>query len=96
MSEAFQSIQRGLEEAIAFAQGQTTGAIVHGFAPLDIKAVRATVGMTQTEFATTFGISLGTLRHWERGDRKPQGPALVLLNVVAKEPEAVLRALSST
>ncbi len=64
MSEAFQSIQRGLEEAIGLAQGQTTGAIVHEFAPLDIKAVRAKVGMTQAEFATTFGISLGTLRHW--------------------------------
>jgi putative transcriptional regulator len=95
MSEAFKSIKQGLTEAIEFAQGQTSEAVVHEFAPLDIKAVRAKVGMTQTEFATTFGISLGTLRHWERGDRKPQGPALVLLNVVAKEPEAVLRALSS-
>jgi putative transcriptional regulator len=96
MSEAFNSIKQGLTEAIEFAQGQTSKAVVHEFAPLDIKAVRAKVGMTQTEFATTFGISLGTLRHWERGDRRPQGPALVLLNVVAKEPEAVLRALSST
>jgi len=95
MNEAFQSIKQGLTEAIEFTQGQTRGAVVHEFAPLDIKAVRAKVGMTQTEFATTFGISLGTLRHWERGDRKPQGPALVLLNVVAKEPEAVLRALQS-
>ena len=95
MSKAFQSIKQGLAEAIEFAQGQKSGAVVHEFAPLDIKAVRAKVGMTQTEFATTFGISLGTLRHWERGDRKPRGPALVLLNVVAKEPEAVLRALSS-
>jgi putative transcriptional regulator len=96
MSEAFKSIRQGLTEAIEFAQGQTGAAVVHEFAPLDIKAVRAKVGMTQAEFAMTFGISLGTLRHWERGDRKPQGPALVLLNVVAKEPEAVLRALSST
>jgi putative transcriptional regulator len=95
MSEAFKSIRQGLTEAIEFAQGQTGAAVVHEFAPLDIKAVRAKVGMTQAEFAMTFGISLGTLRHWERGDRKPQGPALVLLNVVAKEPEAVLRALSS-
>ena len=95
MSEAFQSIKQGLAEAIEFAQGQTNGAVVHEFAPLDIKAVRAKVGMTQAEFAKAFGISLGTLRHWERGDRKPQGPALVLLNVVAREPEAVLRALSS-
>ena len=94
MNDVFQSIKQGLTEAIEFAQGQTTWAIVHEFAPLDIKAVRAKVGMTQAEFATTFGISLGTLRHWERGDRKPQGPALVLLNVVAKEPEAVLRALA--
>ena len=38
-------------------------------------------------------LSVSTLRHWERGERAPQGPALVLLNVVQKEPEAVLRAL---
>lgn len=95
MSEAFKSIKQGLTEAIAFAQGEPGETVVHEFEPLDIKAVRAKVGMTQAEFAATFGISLGTLRHWERGDRKPQGPALVLLNVVAKEPEAVLRALNA-
>ena len=96
MSEAFSSIKQGLVEAIEFAQGKTNEAIVHEFSPIDIKAVRAKVGMTQVEFASAFGISLGTLRHWERGDRRPQGPALVLLNVVAKEPEAVLRALQAT
>ena len=95
MSEMFESIKQGLAEAIEFAQGTTSGAIVHNFTPMDIKAVRAKVSMTQEEFARAFGISLGTLRHWERGDRKPGGPALVLLNVVEKEPEAVLRALSS-
>ena len=50
--------------------------------------------MTQVEFATAFGISINTLRHWERGDRTPQGAARVLLHVVAKEPQAVLRALA--
>jgi len=50
--------------------------------------------MTQTEFATAFGISVSTVRHWERGDRSPAGPALVLLNVMEKEPNAALRALS--
>lgn len=95
MSEIFDSIQQGLTEAIEFAQGKNTSAIVHEFAPMDIKAVRAQVGMTQAEFASTFGISLGTLRHWERGDRKPQGPALILLNVLAKEPELVLKTLRS-
>ena len=94
MSDAFDSIQQGLLEAIEFAQGKQAKAIVHEFTPLDVKAIRSDIGMTQTQFASSFGISLGTLRHWERGDRKPRGPALVLLNVVAKEPEAVLRALS--
>jgi putative transcriptional regulator len=93
MSELFESIQQGLKEAIDFAQGQSSTAIVHEFAPIDIKAIRANVGMSQAEFATIFGVSLGTLRHWEQGEKQPEGPALMLLQVVAKEPEAVLRAL---
>ena len=95
MSELFDSIKQGLTEAIEFSQGESKTAIVHEFSPIDIKSVRVKVGMTQVEFSLAFGISLGTLRHWERGDRKPHGPALVLLNVVAKEPEAVLRALQT-
>lgn len=94
MNEAFESIKQGLHEAVAFARGDQSGAIVHEFTPLDVKAIRTKIGMTQNEFASAFGISVGTLRHWEQGSRKPHGPALVLLNVVAKEPEAVLRALS--
>lgn len=58
-----------------------------------MKLIRQKVGMTQQEFADAFGISVSTLRHWERGDRRPRGPALVLLNVVDKNPKAVLRAL---
>lgn len=67
---------------------------IREFTPVDVKNIRAQVGMSQNEFALAFGISVSTLRHWERGDRTPQGPALVLLNVVAKEPKAVLKALS--
>lgn len=93
MSSAFSSIKQGLEEALEFSQGKVSKAVVHKFSPVDVKEVRAKVGMTQSEFASAFGISVSTLRHWERGDRSPQGPALVLLNVVAKEPQAVLNAL---
>ncbi len=94
MSEAFNSIKQGLEEAIEFSKGKKTKAIVHKFTPVDVKNIRAQVGMSQNEFASAFGISVSTLRHWERGDRTPHGPALVLLNVVAKEPKSVLKALS--
>lgn len=94
MNEAFESIRKGLQEAIAYAEGKPDKAVVYKPEPVDVKAIREKVGMTQPEFAASFGINLGTLRHWERGDRKPRGPALVLLNVVAREPKAVLRALS--
>ena len=93
MSNAFSSIKQGLEEALEFSQGKVGKAVIHKFSSLDVKEVRAKVGMSQNEFASAFGISVSTLRHWERGDRSPHGPALVLLNVVAKEPQAVLNAL---
>ena len=93
MSESFESIKKGLTEALEFSKGERRDAVVHAFKPVDVKNVRARLGMSQSEFASAFGISVATLRHWERGDRSPNGPALVLLNVVAKEPKAVLRAL---
>ena len=95
MSDAFESIKKGLTEAVEFSKGKKAKAVVHEFSPVDVKKIRAKVGMSQNEFASSFGISVSTLRHWERGDRSPQGPALVLLNVVAKQPQAVLKALSS-
>ena len=94
MSDFFESIKQGLSEAKEFSKGNCKKAVVHEFSPLDVKHVRSSVGMTQAEFASAFGISISTLRHWERGDRTPQGPALVLLNVVAKQPQAVLQALA--
>jgi len=95
MSNAFNSIKQGLDEAVEFSKGKKGKAVVHKFNPVDVKNIRAKIGMSQNEFASAFGISVSTLRHWERGDRTPHGPALVLLNVVAKEPNAVLKALSS-
>jgi putative transcriptional regulator len=50
--------------------------------------------LTQNQFAATFGISVATLRHWERGDRKPHGPALVLLNAADNDPAGLLQILN--
>jgi putative transcriptional regulator len=94
MSEFLNSIKKGLNEAVAYSEGKCRKAIVHKFSAVDVKRIRSKLGMSQNEFASAFGISVSTLRHWERGDRIPHGPALVLLNVVEKEPEAVLKALA--
>ena len=94
MGNAFDSIAQGLREAIEYEQGKETAINIHQPEAIDVAAIRRKLGLTQAEFASKFCISLGTLRHWERGDRKPHGPALALLQVVTKEPEAVLRALA--
>jgi len=94
MSKAFEKIKTGLEEAIAHAEGNSSGVVIHEFSPVDVKTIRKKIGMSQREFAASFGISLGTLRHWEQGNRQPHGPARVLLNLVAKEPKLVLSTLA--
>jgi putative transcriptional regulator len=94
MANAFDSIAQALREAIDLNEGKPVEAKVHRPEEINVAELRHSLGLTQAEFAAKFCISLGTLRHWERGDRKPHGPALALLHVVAKEPQAVLRALS--
>jgi len=94
MAKAFDSIAQGLREAISLNEGKPVAVKTHRPEEIDIAKLRGELKLTQAEFAAKFRISLGTLRHWERGDRKPHGPALALLHVVAKEPQAVLRALA--
>jgi putative transcriptional regulator len=74
------------------------GAILRGEVPasrrfvvdeIDVQRIRASYRLTQHEFAAQLGISVKTLRNWEQGRRRPQGPARVLLQVAAKHPEAV-------
>ena len=94
MTQAFQSIRQGLNEAISHARGDMRGVMVYQPQEVDVPGLRTRLGLTQEQFAARFGFSVATLRHWERGDRSPNGAALVLLNVIDKDPRAVLRALS--
>ena len=95
MSTSFDSIKRGLLQAIEHAEGHAPQTRIHRPQPVDVKALRSKVGMTQEQFAARFGFSTATLRHWERGDRAPHGPALVLLNVIRHNPNAVIEALAA-
>jgi putative transcriptional regulator len=93
MSEAFKSISKGLKEAVEYSKGNAKEVRVFKPVHIDVKKLRENIGMSQPKFAASFGISLGTLRHWERGDRYPQGAALVLLNLLSKDPNTVLQVL---
>ncbi len=96
MARAFDNIKQGLSEALAHAKSggkNTTGIKLYQPQAVDVSGLRERLSLTQEQFAARFGFSVATLRHWERGDRSPSGASLVLLNVIDRNPAAVLQAL---
>lgn len=95
MSKIGQSMIRGLEQALAIANGTAKKGsyVVHIPPEIDVRAIRRRLGMTQHEFAIQFGFSVNTVRHWEQGRRVPEGPTRAYLTVIAREPQAVQKAL---
>jgi len=90
---AFDKIAAGLEDAIAYAQGDASrGRIASS---VDVKAVRLQANKTQAQFADAYRIPVATLRDWEQGRRQPDAPARALLTVIAADPLAVERMLAS-
>ena len=97
MSDAYNSIKQGLEEALAHATGEDIGARVHKVEvpEPDVAAIRASTGLSQDKFAKSIGVAVGTLRGWEQGRRRPDGPARVLLALIEKRPRIVQEELQS-
>lgn len=62
---------------------------------VEVKAIRAKTRLSQVQFARLLNVDVSTLRNWEQGRRKPQGPARALLKAVDRSPKAVLSALNS-
>lgn len=84
--ELLDSVQQG--EAILKNKKKPSGTF--DFENPDVQVIRKSYGLSQNKFAKLLGISVSTLRNWEQGRRKPEGPARVLLLVASKHPEVIL------
>lgn len=62
----------------------------HEFNPKQIKALREKLKISQPVFARYLNTSESTIEKWERGDKKPSGAALKLLNIVEKHGLSIL------
>ena len=60
----------------------------------DVPGLREKLGLSQARFARAFGLDVATVAAWEQGRRRPDRTARILLAVIAREPEAVRRALA--
>ena len=96
---AGRALLASLNQALAFARGERVAGIrvtyvqVNRPTPIDVRAVRQKTGLSQSKFAARFGFTPATIRNWEQGRTQPDGPARVLLTVIAHHPEAVEDAL---
>ncbi|HWM93138.1 MAG TPA: NadS family protein [Thermoanaerobaculia bacterium] len=87
--ELFDELLDSVREGGEILRGERAPSRSFHFEDPDVRSLREKHGLSQSRFAALMGISVGTLRNWEQGRRKPEGSARVLLKVVEKHPEAV-------
>lgn len=87
---AFDKIAAGLNDAIAFAEGDTArGKIAAG---PDIKAIRGKAKLSQAAFAEKLGHQRCHPQGLEQGRRMLEGSARTLLGMVDADPDAAFKA----
>lgn len=93
--ELFEELLESVRQGGAILKKEQPASRVFKYPDPDVRAIRKGYKLTQEQFAHLLGISVGTLRNWEQGRRRPEGPARVLLRVAARHPEAVLDAVDA-
>jgi putative transcriptional regulator len=86
----FDELLESVREGGAILRGEQAASREFLLEDPDVRSLRESYGLSQPKFAALLGISVGTLRNWEQGRRRPEGSARVLLRIVAKHPDAVL------
>jgi len=101
----FKDLIASVREAGRISRGEIPATRVHAysgemanqmrrdFKPAQLVKTRRNLHMSQSEFADVMLIPKATLQSWEQGRRKPEGPALVLITLINKNPSTVINSL---
>ncbi|MDE0131255.1 MAG: transcriptional regulator [Candidatus Tectomicrobia bacterium] len=89
-------IETALGEVLAHVRGETAlpCRIVDDPTAERIVALRKRMKLSRIRFADRFGLDARAVQDWEQGRRVPDRAARVLLTVIDRDPEAVMRALA--
>lgn len=93
--ELFDELLESVREGGEILRGRRAPSRSFLFEEPDVRSLREKHGLSQQKFAAMMGISVGTLRNWEQGRRRPEGSARILLKVVEMHPEAVFDVVAS-
>lgn len=91
--EHFNQLIASIEEAGKIRRNQAEPSRSFHFPEPDVKAIRESIGFSQSKFASLIGVNVRTLQTWEEGRQHPTGPAKVLLCLVQSDPDTVFKNL---
>jgi len=91
----FAELIKSASQAVEIVRGDRKPARTFEVSSDIVREIRESTGLSQEKFAGLFHISVGTLRNWEQGRRRPDGPAAALLTAIKNDPEHVVAALNS-
>jgi putative transcriptional regulator len=93
--KVFDQIAEGLNEALAVARGEAEPYKLHVPAEVDVKSIRAKTGLSQKDFASTFGFGFDQLKQWEQGRSRPVQALRAYLLLINAQPVQMVKALRS-
>lgn len=92
----FNDLLESVKEGVDFARGKITARKFTindsrpELNPGDIGAIREELHVSQAVFAKMLNVSKSTAVSWERGNRKPSGAAVRLLQIARKQPRVLM------
>ena len=90
----FEDLSKSIKEAGKIRKGRAKAFRAYKYNAVDIRKLRKSVKVSQSQFARMIGVSVDTVQNWEQGRRTPRGPAMALLRVFEENPKVVVNALS--
>lgn len=98
-NDVFAELLESANEALEHVQGKKnlkTTALPIPPKPMNgvqVKRARASLHASQAVFAAYLNVSTKLVQAWEANRRRPEGPALVLLNILVRQPRVIEKIL---
>ena len=89
----FEELLQSVREGGAILRGESKASRRTVVRSPKVRTIRAKTSLSQTEFARLIGVSVKTLQNWEQNRRRPTGPAVALLRIIAREPKMAIEAI---
>ena len=91
--QLFEELVASVHEGGAILRGQKAPSRRISIGASRVQEIRERTSLSQSEFAILIGVSVKTLQNWEQDRRRPTGPAVALLSIIAHEPQLAIKAI---